>query len=124
MNNLPSVDELLKMAEHQPDELEKLRIMLCEQLIQGAPEEQRRKLRGLQFRIDMERRRAKTPLAACIAISDMMHKSFDELRNALQNTTRYTNHSRHTSSPDAIEHTTESQMPAKVLPFRRAKGIH
>src|SRR5690606_39594129 len=41
------------------------------------------KLRGLQFRVDMERRRAKSPMAACIAISAMMHDSFDQLRQAL-----------------------------------------
>jgi len=120
MKNLPSFDELKEMAQNRPDELEKLRIMLCEQIIQGAPEAQRRKLRGLQFRIDMERRRAKNPLAACIAISDMMHKSFDELRSAIQQTTRHPDHSRRLSDSARIAQATKGQLPSKVLPFRRA----
>lgn len=42
-----------------------------------------RKLRGLQFHIDMEIRRSKTPMAACIKISEMMHGSLSKLRSAL-----------------------------------------
>ncbi|NIR25446.1 MAG: DUF3135 domain-containing protein, partial [Gammaproteobacteria bacterium] len=67
--DLPEFDKLREMAEQDPEQLERLRVELCDRLIQDAPEKYRRKLRGLQFRIDMERRRAKSPMAACIAIS-------------------------------------------------------
>ncbi len=110
---LPEFDQLREMAQNNPEGLEQLRRELVDQFIQGAPEAYRRKLRGLQFRVDMERRRAKTPMAACIAISGMMHDSFDRLRQALNeaagNATSTVGGSRHESSTEA-----------QVLPFRRA----
>lgn len=108
---LPGFDELRDMAQNNPEQLERLRVALCDQLIQEAPSEYRRKLRGLQFQIDMERRRAKTPMAACIAISGMMHESFDRLREALSSAERPIATKR--SQSNAAEQ-------GKVLPFQRA----
>lgn len=110
---LPDFEVLREMAEKDPEGLERLRVELCDQLIQEAPEAYRRKLRGLQFRVDMERRRARNPMAACIAISAMMHDSFDQLRQALTeaagNATTQVGGSRRNELTEA-----------QVLPFRRA----
>lgn len=114
---LPDFDQLKEMAEHDPEQLEALRVQLCEQVIQGAPEKYRRKLRGLQFRLDMERRRAKSPMAACIAISGMMHDSFDRLRMALNEATGL---SAQAGYPTPRAATEETASEGKVLPFRRA----
>lgn len=86
MNNsleLPDFDQLVKLAQEDPEALEALRKKLCEALIQQAPESYQRRLRGLQFKIDMERRRAKTPMAACVKLSKLMQDSFYKLRVAL-----------------------------------------
>jgi predicted chitinase len=83
MKELPSFEDMVKMAQENPDALENLRQEMCEEVIQSAPETSQRKLRGLQFKIDMERRRAKTPMASCIRLSQMMHESFADLREAL-----------------------------------------
>lgn len=110
---LPNFDKLKEMAQNNPTELERLRIELCEQLIHQAPEQYRRRLRGLQFRIDMERRKAKSPMAACITISGMMHDSFDKLRMALNEAAG--------SAPvrePAVASGTGGQ--GKVLPFRKS----
>jgi len=80
---LPSFDEMVKLAQENPEQLEEIRAQMCEAIIQSAPEKLHRKLRGLQFKIDMERRRAKSPLASCVRISQMMHDSFSQLRTAL-----------------------------------------
>lgn len=50
------------------------------------------KLRQLQWRIDGVRRKAKTPLKACIDISDMMWESFYELNDRLQEFKKLTTH--------------------------------
>ncbi|OUS00246.1 hypothetical protein A9Q81_10780 [Gammaproteobacteria bacterium 42_54_T18] len=115
MINLLDFEELLRLAQSDPDKLEQLRIQWCEQIIHEAPSEYRRKLRGLQFRIDMERRKAKNPMAACISLSGMMHDSFDRLRYALNDATDSTG----TNSllNDEMQNTQEL---ATVLPFRRA----
>ncbi len=76
---LPDFDKLLEMARQRPDELEALREQMVENVISSARTEYRHRLRGLQFRIDMTRAKSKTPLAACLRISELMHKSFSEL---------------------------------------------
>lgn len=110
---LPSFDTLRDLAQNDPTELERLRIELCEQLIHEAPQQYRRRLRGLQFRIDMERRKAKSPMAACITISGMMHDSFDKLRMALNEAAGST-----TGTEQNVVNSDISE--AKVLPFRKA----
>ena len=57
--DLPDFNTLVKMASEDPEGLEKLRREMAENLINQAPKDTQRKLRGLQFKIDMERRRAK-----------------------------------------------------------------
>ncbi len=84
---MPDFDELAMLAKQDPQEFEALRAKLCNELIDSAPEPQRRRLKGLQFQVDMERRKATTPMAACIRISEMMHTSFDELRYVLNEAT-------------------------------------
>ncbi len=71
---LPPFDELKQLANHNPEALEALRQQLIEQTINSAGEDFRRRLRGLQFQIDMERQRASNPLSACLRMSRMMHE--------------------------------------------------
>ncbi|WP_363317840.1 DUF3135 domain-containing protein [uncultured Amphritea sp.] len=56
-----------------------------DQIVSCARPENRRHLRQLQCRIDAIRYRAKTPIAACIKISQMMHDELWCLRQALNN---------------------------------------
>jgi hypothetical protein len=82
--NLPEFDKLMAMAESSPESLEQLRRDMVERIIESAPNEAvQRRLRGLQFQIDVKVRQARTPMAACIIISQMMHDSLCELRGRL-----------------------------------------
>ncbi len=65
-------DEWADLANNNPDEFEQRRQNCIEQFIDGVPISRQRRLRGLQFRIDMERKKARTPLGACIKLSSMM----------------------------------------------------
>ncbi len=76
---LPSFDDMLHMARHQPEELEKLRQHLCQQVIASAPPKGRAKLEGLQFRIDAQRRLSQSPIGACVRISRMMNAALQDL---------------------------------------------
>lgn len=81
---LPAFDVLVDMARNDPQGLETLRRSLTNAVITAAPtEEARRRLRGLQFRIDMERRRARTPLSATIRISELMCRSLARLHRSM-----------------------------------------
>ena len=76
---LPEFEILMDMARNDPDGLEELRRRLCAQIIEQASPARRPRLRGLQFQVDMERRRSSTPLGALIRISAMMHASLRQL---------------------------------------------
>jgi hypothetical protein len=82
---LPDFDELVRLYKTDPTAFEQLRRDLCEQLIESAPERMRQRLRGIQFKVDMTRRKARTPLSACLSLSKMMQESLMELQAALNN---------------------------------------
>jgi hypothetical protein len=71
------------LAQSDRAEFERRRQALLEAAIASASPELQPRLRALQWRIDVERERAATPLAACIKLSSMMWESFYELHAAL-----------------------------------------
>ncbi len=107
-SGLPSFDEMKTMAQEQPEELEKLRKRLTDELIQNAPERHRRKLEGLAFIIEAERRKARNPMQACIKLSQMMLDSAVELQASL-------NRLRSATPP-------EKPRVAEVIPFTRRRS--
>ncbi len=64
------------LARERPDDFEKERKALIEAYIDGSPAKTQQRLRSLQWRIDMERRRAPDSLTACVRIYHMMWESF------------------------------------------------
>lgn len=101
---LPGFDTLRYLAEHDPDRLELLRNALIEMLIARSPEESRHRLRGLQFQINARVKLASNPIAACLAVSAMMHDTLSELQRTL------------VEGPDDIIAAPKS---AHIIPFRR-----
>ncbi len=83
--NLPDFDTLVLLHRDSPEELERLRLELTSALFENSPPETRRRLEGLQFRINMELRKARTPEARCVKLSSMMHESFAQLNEVLHN---------------------------------------
>jgi hypothetical protein len=84
MPRLPAFEVLVDMARNDPQGLETLRRSMTDAVIAAASNETtRRRLQGLQFRVDMERRRATTPLAATIRISEMMCRSLADLHRSM-----------------------------------------
>lgn len=80
---LPGFDTLRYLAEHDPERLEHLRSALTEMLIARSPETSRHRLRGLQFQINARIKLASNPIAACVAVSAMMHDTLDQLQRTL-----------------------------------------
>jgi len=109
----PNIDNLFSWAENQPDLLQQWLEQEVKDLIENAPVSHQDKLRGLQFKIEMEKRRAKNPLASCIAISNLMYESFYKLKIALADVDY--------SNPYKPHKITENK--AKVLPFK-LKGVN
>jgi hypothetical protein len=71
------------LHETDPDVFELRRNEALESVIQSAPSDMQARLRGLQFRVDMERSRAGSDLAACLKAQSMMWDSLVRLRDAL-----------------------------------------
>jgi len=73
----------LKLARANPEEFERARKAAVQILIASAPPVMQDRLRGLQCRIDLERRKAKTPLGAAIRLHTLMWDRFQTLSAAL-----------------------------------------
>lgn len=78
-----SFEEWAALAREDADAFERRRRQLIEGMLSAAPERMQRRLRGLQFQIDLERERAGTPLGAAARLNSMMWSSFADLRDAL-----------------------------------------
>ncbi|MEW6313461.1 MAG: DUF3135 domain-containing protein [Pseudomonadota bacterium] len=103
-------DSLSKLAREDSEAFERKAQALVEQLITSAPPARQKRLRGLQFRINMERQRSTSPLGACVRINAMMWESVGELRTALHDLANYAKK----PLPE------KPQVAAKVLPFSRS----
>ena len=68
-------DTWAEMARNDPETFESMRLAAIEAVIERAPLDNQDRLRRLQWRIDQERRLARTPMAACLRISRMMWRS-------------------------------------------------
>lgn len=92
-HTLPTFDVLAELARNNPSGLEALRNRLTDEVIRRARNDpSRRRLMGLKFRIDMERRRSPDALAACIRLSAMMHRSLAQLQGVLAEPNVYRQH--------------------------------
>jgi len=105
----PTINHLISWAESQPELLQDWFEQELNDLIENAPISHQKKLRGLQFRIEMTKRRAKTPIASCIEISKLMYESFYDLKNVLDDTGL--------AKPN--QSTNIKSEKAKVLPFKQ-----
>lgn len=84
-DTIPNFEALAALAKEDPIEFETLRDQLCKQLLEQAPEHISQHLKGLQFKINIERQRPKTPLKSCLELSKLMNNSLIELEKVLSN---------------------------------------
>jgi len=103
-------DDLLEMAQSDPEALERYRQRQIELTLREAPECIRARLEGLQFQIDAQRSLHHNPMGTCVKLSQMMHDSFQQLQEMLA---RLTN----SGLLDQISPHEQPQKNAKILPF-------
>ena len=65
-------DHWAKLAKEQPEEFERQRQLVIEEIIAKSPHSYQKRMQGLQWQIDQIRLQANNPMAACIKISSMM----------------------------------------------------
>lgn len=71
-NNAFDFDEWSSLARTDPEAFETRRQAMIHEFIDSVPAHRRRRLHGLQWRLDAERLRARTPLAACVRLQSLM----------------------------------------------------
>jgi len=94
-------DEWLELSRRDPESFESRRLASIEEFINSVPEDKQHRLRCLQWKIDRVREKMPTPLAACVAISDMMWDSLDRLNQLYHDCESVTsgNHGKRTMNP-------------------------
>jgi len=105
-SDLPSHDKLSALAKSDPEALEALRTKMIDEIIDSAPSESQKRLRGIQFQIDCRRRLHSSPMGACMEISRMMHESLNKLNRLVNN--------------ESVEHNDTTSERATVLAFPTA----
>jgi hypothetical protein len=77
-------DQWKTLAETDPEAFERRRQAVIESYIGGVRPSKRQRLRGLQWRVDMERRRSSNPMQSFLRIYTMMWDSVCGERGLLQ----------------------------------------
>jgi hypothetical protein len=65
-------DEWAKLAKEDPDAFENMRERMIQDVIESTSPEIKRRMQGLQWKIDKIRSTSSNPMASCLRISQMM----------------------------------------------------
>ena len=120
---LPDFDTLRFMAKNDPEELENLRLALCNKVIDEAPDHAKPRLHGLMFQINSRRSLASSEMEACEELSSMMQESLQHMQSMLRDLRTMQSESillstRRFHANDADSYGQEKQT-ADILPFRK-----
>jgi hypothetical protein len=100
-------DKWAELAKINPDAFEKLRSQYLTNVLNKIAEPRRHKFECLQWKIDQIRHTTKSPLSACIKISNLMWSSFDKLAEQYD----------HTES-DCVLRAETPHKTATIMPFQ------
>ncbi len=123
-------DEWAALAKTDPEAFAQRRAAVIEAVIVGAPVERQPQLRGLQWRIDMERQRCKNPMHACIHLFNKMWSSVYSERGLLNAMLMLRNP--HfpgitlvggSNTPSKSSASARATASATILPFTRSKAV-
>ena len=114
--SLPEFEVLVDLARNDPEGLDNLRAALVTGVIDDArTPQQKQRLAGLQFRIDLERRKSGSAMGATIRISEMMCRSLADLHLSIV-------------APDELENVAEvielQDVGATILHFPEPIELH
>ncbi len=121
-------DEWVALAKRDPKAFEQRRLEWCQRFIASAPHDYQRRLSGILFQINMEKRRSANAVDSCIRLSQLMWDKFEELRQELQ--TLMTTNARRAgfNSNAACDrsqqacHTQGHGQSARIIPLRTAQA--
>lgn len=115
--DLPSHEVLAQLALDNPQAFEALRRDVLDRFIEHAPTRLEARLRGLQFRVDCQRRLSHSALGATVRVYQLMWESFLDLNDGWQTLVKEVDSrlNPHSVEPPAPAAPNES---ARILEFR------
>ncbi|WP_126452291.1 DUF3135 domain-containing protein [Sulfuriflexus mobilis] len=105
-------DDWCDLASKDPEAFETARDAVIEEFLASIPGNSRKRLRCLQWRIDMIRQRSSNPMAACLDIYSMMWDRLAGEKGMLETM----------QSMDSRRPGPSPQTAAKILPFQCKPG--
>ena len=102
-------EQWVELATNDPEGFEMMRRAAINEFLDSVSAERRLRLQQLQWRVDRVRERCTTPMAATIAISEMMWDAFYDLHDRYQDLFGAPGTQRYKQA--------RPNKPAKILPF-------
>jgi phage I-like protein len=81
--DIPSFDELMKLASENPEQFNTLKKELCRQLIDTSSDEMKPRLEAQQTHIDRVLSKAKNPVHANVLLRQELHRQIVKFSQAL-----------------------------------------
>lgn len=104
-------DEWVRLAKENPDAYEDMRQKMIQEVIDSTSPEIKRRMEGLQWKIDQIRSTSTNPMASCLKISQMMWDNVLGEDGLLD-------HMRQLSDPEQIPKLKKPKESATVIDFR------
>jgi hypothetical protein len=118
---LPSHEVLSRLASEDPQEFERLRRELVESFIDNAPSRLKRRLSGIQFRVDGVRRLSRSALGSTVEIYQLMWRSFLHLNGVWQDLVHFKDGDMEVC-PSSSASGAQQVVSARILEFRPQTG--
>jgi len=116
---LPDFDTLRDLARDNPEELENLRIALCQKVIDEAPSQSKPRLEGLLFQINARRKLAKSHIEATEELSSMMNHSLKRMQDMLRDLRTIQSESILLSTRSTAKNTNAEKKSSDVISFSK-----
>ena len=116
---LPDFDTLRDLARENPEELERLRIALCQKVIDEAPSHAKPRLEGLLFQINARRALAKNHMESAQELSSMMNHSLKRMQDMLRDLRTIQSESILLSTRSNEQSSTRAEKSADIISFEK-----
>ncbi|QLE85127.1 MULTISPECIES: DUF3135 domain-containing protein [Shewanella] len=89
MTQLPDFDKLLWLAQNDPNHLDKLQKLVCEEAIESCDEGNRAQLLSTQHHLEQQLARCTNPYHRCNTAMAVMHEKFLVLNQAMSDPQKF-----------------------------------
>lgn len=104
-------DEWVRLAKEDPEAYEDMRQKMIQEVIDNTSPEVKRRMEGLQWKIDQIRSTSTNPMASCLKISQMMWENVTGEDGLLD-------HMRQLNDPEQLQKLNKPKESAEIIDIR------